>query len=336
MKGESKKSSRKTSKDMSGSTCSPGSAGGTTPSASRGGKGPCGQCPAPASHTRAPAGVGAQKTLDIFGRRDGGSSLSHVLQLSLENRLRARMDVNGSPEYALTWKTWDIAWGPPICALRARGHRILGRDCGGWPSPNTPSGGRSVSVEKMDATGRTADGKKHTASLEHAVKFAGWTTPQAHDVTPRGKGQKAKHGTTHGCGDLNRDAQAAGWASPTAHEKSRSVEWQKGRELNPREALGAIPYSSPARTERRDGYQPDGWRSPTAGSPNSLRGRGQDPEKRKAQGHTVNLQDQVRLAGNTSLRLNPRFSLWLQGYPDGWASCGERGIASSRKSRRSS
>ena len=41
-----------------------------------------------------------------------------------------------------------------------------------WPTPNTPSGGRSVSVEAMDATGRTLDGKKHTASLEHAVKFA--------------------------------------------------------------------------------------------------------------------------------------------------------------------
>ena len=31
----------------------------------------------------------------------------------------------------------------------------------------------------MDATGRMADGTKHTASLEHAVKFAGWPTPNA-------------------------------------------------------------------------------------------------------------------------------------------------------------
>lgn len=34
--------------------------------------------------------------------------------------------------------------------------------------------------------------------------------------------------------------------------------------------------------------------------------------------------------------LNPRFSLWLQGYPVEWASCGERAAASSRKPRRSS
>jgi hypothetical protein len=43
----------------------------------------------------------------------------------------------------------------------------------GWPTATTPSGGRPVSIEKMDITGRTKDGKKHTASLEHAVKFVG-------------------------------------------------------------------------------------------------------------------------------------------------------------------
>ena len=42
----------------------------------------------------------------------------------------------------------------------------------GWPTPNCPSGGRSVSIEKMDITGKTKDGKRHTANLEHAVKFA--------------------------------------------------------------------------------------------------------------------------------------------------------------------
>jgi hypothetical protein len=42
-----------------------------------------------------------------------------------------------------------------------------------WPSPCTPNGGRSMSTEQMDATGKLLDGRKHTASLEHAVKFAG-------------------------------------------------------------------------------------------------------------------------------------------------------------------
>jgi hypothetical protein len=50
-------------------------------------------------------------------------------------------------------------------------------DLAAWPSPCTPNGGRSTSTETMDATGRTTNGRKHTALLEHAVKFAAWPTP---------------------------------------------------------------------------------------------------------------------------------------------------------------
>jgi hypothetical protein len=39
------------------------------------------------------------------------------------------------------------------------------------------------------------------------------------------------------------------------------------------------------------------WPTPGACSPNSLRGKGQDPMTRKAGGHQVNLQDAVTLAG---------------------------------------
>ena len=48
-----------------------------------------------------------------------------------------------------------------------------------WASPCTPNGGRSVSTEAMDATGKTLDGRKHTSALEHQVKFAGWPSPMA-------------------------------------------------------------------------------------------------------------------------------------------------------------
>lgn len=40
-----------------------------------------------------------------------------------------------------------------------------------------------------------------------------------------------------------------------------------------------------------------GWPTPVYSSPNSLRGKGQDPLKRKAGGHSVNLQDAVTLCG---------------------------------------
>jgi hypothetical protein len=48
-------------------------------------------------------------------------------------------------------------------------------------TPCTPNGGRSMSTDLMDATGKTLDGRKHTASLEHAVKFSAVTTPSARD-----------------------------------------------------------------------------------------------------------------------------------------------------------
>jgi hypothetical protein len=63
--------------------------------------------------------------------------------------------------------------GAIIEAMRSKGPDLAAMvSLAGWPTPNTPSGGRSVGIEKMDITGRTADGKKHTASLEHAVKFS--------------------------------------------------------------------------------------------------------------------------------------------------------------------
>ena len=43
-----------------------------------------------------------------------------------------------------------------------------------------------MATETMDATGKTLDGRKHTASLEHAVKFAGWATPRNEDSKSTG------------------------------------------------------------------------------------------------------------------------------------------------------
>ena len=82
-----------------------------------------------------------QTTPDTSGPRCAASLASAALQLSLESKLQAALDVNGSPEYALTWKNWDMQSGPPICALRARAHRISGSvstgERLGWPTPTT-------------------------------------------------------------------------------------------------------------------------------------------------------------------------------------------------------
>ncbi len=94
-----------------------------------------GQVLAPANlSARQVKGLGLQTNV-ICGQPSSTSSRSVALQSFLENRLRVRTVACGSPEYVLTWKQWDMPSGPPICALRASGRRILDSGCIGWPTP---------------------------------------------------------------------------------------------------------------------------------------------------------------------------------------------------------
>jgi hypothetical protein len=120
-------------------------------------------------------------TSGTYGPHGIGSSASVVLTSSLVSKLRTV--AIGSTLYRQTWKEKATPSGRRYWGHTASAPRTSDSGCIGWPTPNTPSGGRSVSIDKMDATGRTKDGKKHTASLEHAVKFVGWPTPVVNDAT---------------------------------------------------------------------------------------------------------------------------------------------------------
>ena len=116
-----------------------------------------------------------------------------------------------------------------------------------WPTPNTPSGGRSVSIETMDATGRTLDGKKHTASLEHAVKFASWLTPTAQD-NDQVAGEYATNGTT-----LGGASRLSSWATPNAADaKNCGGTGTSNHKTLPGDllTLGPILSGSPAATAK--------------------------------------------------------------------------------------
>lgn len=145
-------------------------------------------------------------TSDTFGLIFTLSSPHCDLQFALESRLLALLDVNGSPEYELTWLMWDMPSGPPILRLRASERRIDANDSSGWPTPmaGTPAQNGYNEAGNTDSSRQTVD------------LVAGWTSPQASDalfsnVSP----ELAEERLAEGRRNLNDQAQLSGWPSPT-------------------------------------------------------------------------------------------------------------------------
>lgn len=194
---------------------------------------------------------------DTCGPCSEASLLSAALQRSLESRLQAALDVNGSPEYALTWKRWDMQSGPPICALRASALRTSDKGYSGWPTPTSKfkAGGEYSDPEKAQARALGP----HANDLRDFVQLVGWATPSARDW---------------------RDGRA-----------SQETMGRNSRPLNEQAVMLA--------------------------------------------GQTA-VGTSVSTASTGAFRLNPRFSLWLMGFPAEWANYAPTGTPSSRKSRRRS
>ena len=143
----------------------------------------------------------------ISGQSSTASSRSATLQRFLESRLRAALDVNGSLEYVLTWKHWDMGSGPRICALRARARRTSGNGSIGWPTPmaGTPA------QRGYNEAGNNDSSRKTVAVLR------GWPTP---DTNKRGGPQapeKRKAGG-HSVTLQDRVQSLLGWATPRARD----------------------------------------------------------------------------------------------------------------------
>src|SRR5277367_5157346 len=153
------------------------------------------------SRFRARDSSAAMPTSDTSGPLFLNSSPSLSLQRSLENRLRARMDVNGSPEYALTWKEWDMPAGLPICALRASARRKSANGSTGWPSPQ---------VTNSQGAGEHGEGGDN---LQTTVLQTGWPTPRAEDSEQTG----AHRGVPDTLNSASKLA-TSGWASPTTRD----------------------------------------------------------------------------------------------------------------------
>jgi hypothetical protein len=145
------------SEDSVTATSSPASADGPTPSGSQAGpkRGRRGQARAPVSPS-APAGRALVPMIPaIFGLRGASSSRSVALTSALLNRLRARMDLDGSTVFRLTWKVRTTPSRRRISALRASALPSTDRGFLSWHSPSARDWKDTAG---MSTTGRNPDG----------------------------------------------------------------------------------------------------------------------------------------------------------------------------------
>ena len=295
------KSALKTKKPIlvliAASTCLPASEAGPTLSNSRNGpkNGKSGPDPVPASHSVRRANEKVQRTKGICGPKCSDLSRSAVLQRFLASRLQARLDVNGSLEYSLTWKAWDMPAREPICALRASARRTSDSGCSGWRTPMNQESGVTIDIGER-AYDRKSGRVAQIGLAQEVQMVVGWATPRlAGWATPnlsnRGRERKEDKRPQSGGEDLQTQAQGviSGWPTPnamkagaTSRSRKRKHELLIGGLVQKCRCLGRNSTSSCAETENRG-------------------------------------------------VLNPAHSRWLQGYLAAWDFCGVTAIASCRK-----
>lgn len=215
--------------------------------------------------------------------------------------------------------------GAPICRLAARARRTSGKGYSGWQTPQAHD-------SRKRGKGNRTNGKGGAGCLASDAELVGWPTPAANEYEPtdmekmQARRQKCKESQANGNGfglTLGMASQLVGWTTPKAMDGQKGAR-TRTETTDRRVANGQANLAEMALTLT-------GWNTPTENDAKQAQAQ--------AQAASRNLSGQAKLSSvETAKRgvLNPRFSLWLMGYPEEWACCGERAMQSCRKLPRAS
>lgn len=219
----------------------------------------------------------------------------------------------------------------------------------GWPSPmaGTPAtetyneAGNNDSSRKTVAlvsgwvspranSFKTRPNKLGGITPEEQAQFAGWPTPTGEDVKqdgPKVMNRIATDGMKTTDQRLRNFVQMAGWASPMESDYKNKTFDDRTKNLSNDVLMAgwASPTARDFRSEEAtDEYNRERWGHPR-GKPLSAETSGLIPAGSGA-----------ATGSGGGFRLNPKFSLYLMGFPIEWARCAERVTRSARRLRRSS
>ena len=197
------------------------------------------------NHSARPGVEKETTTSATSGPRGSSSSKSVALQLSLESKLRARLDSIGCRLYALTWGARDMLSGAPICRLVASEHRTKDSACSSWPTPTRAASGNGY-------TYREGNHDEKCLTLIGAARLASWTTPRG-----------SERGT-----DLVTQVHLTTWSTPAVKEAGGTPEQfldRKRKAVANGSSLGVSLTSLSLQAQLADiGSTPTGFSAATA------------------------------------------------------------------------